>query len=273
MNIVKLHDNRIILINGDCLEVLPKVKPNSVDMVFADLPYGTTACKWDTPITLNKLWYYFNGKNIGGMPVINGCCKVTTPYVATCAFPFTVTLGNSNIEQLKYDLAWDKVNKYTDSLNANRKPMRRHENILVFYAEQCTFNKQYRSGKARNTFRTNGHGEYTGTSYKEDRREFITDGEHFNPCTVLQIKADNKKEVGLHPTQKPVELLEYLIKTYTNENDVVLDPTAGSGTTAVACINTNRRCIAIEKDTELGYFNTMLERCNAAIAELYTNVI
>lgn len=252
MNVVKLDNNRIILIHDDCLHAMRAIKPNSIDMVFADLPYGTTACKWDTLINLNEMWRLF--KIIG---------KVTTPYIFTAAFPFTAVLGMSNITQLKYDFAWDKVNKYTDSLNSNYKPMRRHENILVFYNKSPTYNKQYRIGNAYNKTHNNGHGEFTEYGNGDEFRRTINDGQHHNPCTVLEIKADNKLENGLHPTQKPLELLEYLIKTYTNPGDTVLDPTFGSCTTGIACIKLNRKFIGIEQNS--AYFNIGVSRMNATL--------
>ena len=165
----------------------------------------------------------------------------------------------SNPKMFRYSLVWDKVNRYTGAMNANRMPMKRHEDILLFYNKLPTYNKQYREGKPYNVKRTNGHGEHVGDSYKEQVRTGINTGFH-NPCSIIEIKGDNKKEHGLHPTQKPVALFEYLIKTYTNEGDLVLDNCLGSGTTAIAAMNTNRNWIGIEKDPV--YYELAEERIN-----------
>ncbi len=174
--------------------------------------------------------------------------------------PFTSLLIVSNLPMFRYDLVWDKVNLYTGTLLANKRPLKRHENILVFYSQLPTYNKQWRSGQpykmARNT---SGVGEYATKGYA--RVKTINNGQH-NPCSILEIEGGNKSEKGLHPTQKPVALLEYLIRTYTNEGETVLDNCMGSGSTGVACINTNRRFIGYELDE--GYFKIASERIAGA---------
>lgn len=252
MRRVTLDNGRITLINADCLEILPKIKPGVIDMVFADLPYGTTRNRWDSVISFPDLW---RG--------LHSCAKVTTPFVFTANGGFQYTLHASNPSLFKYDLVWAKE-KGVGHLNANRQPMRAHENILVFYDQFGVYNPQFGQGipydGAKRVGKINQTASYnTYTSARND-----SDGRRY-PTSIIRINSVARG--GIHPTQKPVELLEYLIKTYTNENDVVLDPTAGSGTTVVAAIKTGRRCIAIEKDTDNGYFDAMVKRCEQAIAE------
>lgn len=233
--------------NADCFDAMKEMPDGCVDMVLCDLPYGTTKCKWDSVIPFDQLWMEYER-----------LIKENGAIVLTAAMPFTATLVCSNLKLFRYSLVWDKVNKYTGSLNANRMPLRRHEDILVFYKRLPVYNKQFRTGKAFVSTNNNGHGEHTQYGKGAEFRTTIQDGLHHNPCSVIEIRADNKKELGLHPTQKPVELFEYLIKTYTNEGDLVLDNTAGSGTTAVACKNLNRRWVCIEKETD--YYEKALAR-------------
>lgn len=170
--------------------------------------------------------------------------------------PFSSALRMSNIKNYKYDWVWDKVNLYTGALLSGKRPMKRHENILIFYKKQPTYNRQWRSGKPYTMTRNvKGVGEYADNSIK--RIKTINKGK-YNPCSILEIKGDIKSEKGLHPTQKPVALMEYLIKTYTNETETVLDFTMGSGSTGVACKNTNRNFIGIELDK--GYYDIACER-------------
>ena len=230
----------------DCFDAMKEIPDGTVDMVLCDLPYGTTACSWDTVIPFEPLWeQYWRALKPNGAVVL------------TSAQPFTTALNSSQIKHFKYEIIWDKVNRYTGALQANKRPMRRHENISVFAKRLSTYNKQFREGKAYSVKRTGGHGQYHGDADLDKVRIGINDGNH-NPCSIVDIKADVKTEMGLHPTQKPVALFEYLIKTYTNENDLVLDNCAGSGTTAIASINTNRKWICIEKDET--YANKAIER-------------
>ena len=243
----------IQLMQGDCLELMKDIPDASVDMILCDLPYGTTACKWDTVIPFEPLWEAY--KRI---------IKANGAIVLTGSQPFTSFLIVSNPKWFKYELIWDKVNLYTGSLLANKMPLKRHENIIVFYQNQPVYNKQYRKGQPYSMTRnTKGVGEYASKSY--ERTKTINDGKH-NPCSVLEIEGGNKSEKGLHPTQKPVALMEYLIRTYTNEGDTVLDNCMGSGTTGVACVNTNRKFIGIEM--EENYFNIAQNRINEAVRKV-----
>lgn len=238
------------LMKGDCLEEMKKIPDGSVDMILCDLPYGTTACKWDSIIPFDALWMQYRR-----------IAKPDAAIVLTAAQPFTSALIASNFKQFKYTWVWDKVNRYTGALNANRMPLRRHEDVCVFYKKQPTYNKQYREGKPYVAKRS---GEYTGYGAHK-AVDGSNDGRH-NPCTILAIVADNKKENGLHPTQKPVALMEYMIRTYTNEGETVLDNCAGSGTTGVACANTGRKFIGIERDEK--YFDIAKARIEQAMEGL-----
>ena len=233
------------LILGDCLTEMQNIPDGSVDMILCDLPYGTTACKWDSVIPFAPLWEQYERiiKDDGAIVLFG-------------SEPFSSRLRLSNIKFYRYDWVWDKVNLYTGSLLANKRPLKRHENIMVFYKKQPVYNKQYRKGQPYSMTRnTKGVGEYASNTYQ--RVKTINNGNH-NPCSILEIEGGNKSEKGLHPTQKPVALMEYLIKTYTNPGDLVLDNCMGSGTTGVACINTGRNFIGIELDEK--YFNIAKER-------------
>jgi len=235
----------ITLLHGDCLEKMAEIPDGSVDMVLADPPYGTTACKWDSIIPLEPMWEH-----------LKRVIKPNGAIVMTASQPFTSVLVTSNLKMFRYCMVWDKVNKYTGALNANRMPMKRHEDIAVFYGKLPTYNKQMRDGKPYVARQTKGHGDFTQHGNSGGHVTVNSGGR--NPCSVLPIKSDVKTELGLHPTQKPVALMEYLIKTYTNEGETVLDFTMGSGTTGVACLNTNRSFIGIEKN--LSYFNLATDR-------------
>ena len=241
--------------HGDCLDIMPTIEAGSVDMVLADPPYGTTACKWDAVIPFEPMW-----------AGIKHAAKRNAAIVMTASQPFTSALVMSNLKLFRYALVWDKVNKYTGALNANRMPLKRHEDITVFYRSLPTFNKQYRKGKSFNGT-AGGHGAHTHYGNDVQLRTIFNDGEHHNPCSVIEVHGDNKKECGLHPTQKPVALMEYLIRTYTNEGDTVLDFTMGSGTTGVACANTGRRFIGIELDAD--YFDIASGRVSEAYGSVH----
>lgn len=229
------------LLLGDCLELLPTIADNSVDMLLVDLPYGTTACKWDSIIPLDKLWEQYNR-----------ICKENAAMVFTAAQPFTTILAASNIQNLKYEWIWEKP-QGTNPMNAKVMPLKSHENILVFYRKKPTYNPQMWYSTPYSGFKseTAKIGEVYGKQQSKHRDN--PEGSRY-PKTILKFK----QEKGLHPTQKPVDLMEYLVKTYTNEGDTVLDNTMGSGTTGVACVNTNRNFIGIESDTN--YFAKAKER-------------
>jgi len=223
-------------------------------MILCDLPYGTTACSWDTIIPFEPLWTQY--KRI---------IKDNGAIVLTASQPFTSALVMSNPELFRYSLVWDKVNRYTGTLLANKQPMKRHEDILIFYKSQPTFNKQFREGKPYYRARqvSKGVGQYATNSLI--RKPTANNGQH-NPCSIIPIKGDNKLDMNKHPTQKPVALFEYLIKTYTNEGDLVLDNCAGSGTTGVAAKNLKRNFILIEKEPK--YVEIARERLKSVTQKL-----
>ena len=226
---------------GDCLDILPTLSDNSIDMVMVDLPYGTTACKWDSIISLDFLWEQYNR-----------ICKDDAAMVFTAAQPFTTTLASSNIDNFRYEWIWEKP-QGTNPMNAKVMPLKSHENILVFYRKKPTYNPQMWYSTPYSGFSSDVSkiGEVYGSQKSKHRDN--PEGSRY-PKTILKYK----QEKGLHPTQKPVGLMEYLIKTYTNEGDNVLDNTMGSGTTGVACINCNRNFTGIESDKK--YFDIAKER-------------
>ena len=225
--------------NEDCLEGMKRIPDKSVDMILADLPYGTTRNKWDSIIPLDPLWEQYNR-----------IIKDNGAIVLTAQTPFDKVLGCSNLKHLKYEWIWQK-DAGTGFLNAKKMPLKDHENILVFYKKPPTYNPQMRTGFKPYTT-TKGHH---GTNYGSDKgATTVSDGERY-PLTTMKFPRDSNK---LHPTQKPVALFEYLIRTYTNENETVHDNVMGLGTTAIACINTNRNYIGFEMDTN--YFNLANER-------------
>lgn len=253
MKKIQIGDCTLIL--GDCLDVMAKAR-DSVDMVLCDPPYGTTACKWDSVIPLDLMWAHLNRLN-----------KETGAFVFTASQPFTSLLGGSNLTNLKYDWTWVKT-RATGHLNAKKMPMKNKEDILVFYRNPCTYNPQgvvecdrevWNSksdslrGKGTDPTSTVSGG-IQHKAYKQSQTNY--------PRQTIEIKSEG---ATVHPTQKPVALMEYLIKTYTNEGETVLDFTMGSGTTGVACVNTGRKFIGIEKDEN--YFNIAVERIKKAHEE------
>lgn len=240
-----------LLLWGDCLEEMKAIPDGSVDMVLCDLPYGTTQNKWDAVIPFVLLWAEY--RRIG---------KANCVYVLTAAQPFTSALVMSNVSEFKYQWVWNK-SKVTGVLNAKKQPLRNHEDVLVFYSEQPTYNPQGLKayGKRRDIGSKRGGGtsdNYGAISETEDGN-YLQENTGY-PRTVLEIASEGK---NVHPTQKPVALMEYLIRTYTNEGDTVLDNTMGSGTTGVAAINTGRRFIGIERDSD--YFTIAAERIYGAM--------
>ena len=225
--------------NEDCLVGMEKIPDNSVDMVLCDLPYGTTRNKWDSIIPLEPLWEQY--KRI---------IKDNGAIVLTAQTPFDKVLGVSNLKMLKYEWIWQK-SQGTGHLNAKKMPLKNHENILVFYKKPPIYNPVMRTGFKSYTCKSGKASKNYGSQV-----QVVTEnsGDRY-PLTVLEFNKDKDK---LHPTQKPVALFEYLIKTYTNENDVILDNCMGSGTTAIACMNTNRNFIGFELDK--GYYDIALER-------------
>lgn len=238
------------LIHGDCLDVLPTLEDGGVDMVLADPPYGTTACKWDSVIPLEPMWEQ-----------LKRVIKPNGAIVMTASQPFTTTLIASNMKMFKYCWVWEKP-KGTGHLNAKKQPMRSVEDIPVWYKKQSTYNPQMKAGKPyKEKSGWKGTSGYEG--YGVDKR-IGSDNEGFRyPKQVLRFGVVERGTV--HPTQKPVSLMEYLIKTYTNEGETVLDFAMGSGTTGVACQMTGRRFIGIEKDA--GYFDIAHKRIAEAECE------
>lgn len=225
--------------HGDCLELMQDINDKSIDMILCDLPYGTTACKWDSVIPFEPLWNHY--KRI---------IKDNGAIVLTASQPFTSALVMSNIKMFKYCWVWEK-SSVTGHLNARRMPMRKHEDIVIFCNGNCAY---YPQGlKPFNKIKKRGHnGSNYGVSGSENFQEFTN-----YPRTIIKMDNDPKP---IHSTQKPVVLFEYLIKTYTNEGELILDNCAGSGTTAIAAMNTGRNYILMEKDE--GYFNISKQRIN-----------
>lgn len=240
----------ISLYNDDMLLKMPSLPDKSVDMILTDLPYGTTECKWDSIIDLHKMWYEYER-----------IIKSNGAIVLTAQQPFTTTLANSNIKLLKYEWIWEK-SQGTNPLNSKIMPLKSHENILVFYKNKPTYNPQmwYSTPYTGFKSKTKKIGEVYGYANSEHRDN--PDGSRY-PKSVLKFK----QEKGLHPTQKPVALMEYLIKTYTNEYEIVMDSAMGSGTTGVAAVNTNRHFIGIELDK--GYFKVADKRISNSQNTIY----
>lgn len=234
------------LLLGDCLDLLPTIADDSVDMLLVDLPYGTTACKWDSIIPLDKLWEQYNR-----------ICKESAAMVFTAAQPFTTILAASNIQNLKYEWIWEKP-QGTNPMNAKVMPLKSHENILVFYRKKPIYNPQMWYSTPYSGFKSDTAkiGEVYGQAQSKHRDN--PEGSRY-PKTVLKFK----QEKGLHPTQKPVELMEYLIKTYTNPGNTVLDNTMGSGSTGVAAVQCGRKFIGIEMDSE--YYKVAKQRIESAV--------
>jgi site-specific DNA-methyltransferase (adenine-specific) len=221
---------------GDCLELMPKlIKDKSIDMIFCDLPYGTTQCKWDSVIDLDRIWKEY--KRV---------IKDNGAIVLFASQPFTSVLVSSNLKMFKYSFTWDKITK-TNHLNAKKQPLRQVEDICVFYKKQPTYNPQGLVECEVSNFRPNHF------KYKKDEKVYGEQKEYSNKSTYTNypsnlIQYSNGNHNSLHPTQKPLSLIEYMIKTYTNEGDLILDNTCGSGTTGRGAKNLNRDYIMIEQE-------------------------
>ena len=235
--------------HGDCLELMKYIPDGSVDLVLTDPPYGTTACKWDSVIPFEPMWEQLN--------------RIIKPNGAICLFgsePFSSALRMSNIKNFKYDWIWDK--KIPSGMSYARfQPMRQTENISVFCNGKTVYNPQM----VKRDKPIKGGGMSKGeTTNNQHLIALHKTYEYKNPTNLIVF--DKIRKGSLHPTQKPVPLLEYLIRTYTNEGETVLDFTAGSGSTGVACVNTNRNFIGIELDE--GYFNIAKKRIEEAVNDL-----
>jgi len=233
---------------GDCLELMPKhVEDKSIDMIFCDLPYGTTKCKWDSVIDLPKLWSEYER-----------VIKDNGVILLFAQTPFDKVLGASNLKLLKYEWIWEKT-QATGHLNAKKMPMKAHENILVFYKKLPTYNPQKTNGhKPINSYTKYIKTQNNTELYGEMKREISGGGETDRyPRSVITFASDKQKSC-LHPTQKPLSLIEYMIRTYTNEGDLILDNTCGSGTTGLGAKNLGRNFIMIEQDPE--HYETACKR-------------
>ena len=240
------------IIQGETIEEMKRIADGSVDMILADLPYGTTACKWDTVIPFEPLWEQYER-----------IIKPNGAIVLTASQPFTSALVMSNPKIFRYQWVWEKDN-HTNFLNIKKQPGKRHEDIAVFYKRQPTYNPQMWKGaenKSQGTKSKGSHREYLGGEFKPSER--IRGGWKY-PISIIKFNGEGRGK-AVHPTQKPVALFEYLIRTYTNEGELVLDNVIGSGTTAVAAINTGRQFIGIEREEE--YVNIARERVKQAYAE------
>lgn len=230
------------LYHGDCLEMMNEIPDKSIDMILCDLPYGTTSCPWDSIIPFNQLWNAYNR-----------ICKDNAAIVLFGAGLFTVDLINSNRKYFKYNLIWEK-NVPTGMSSAKYRPMKYYETISVFYSNLPVYNPimKPREGVGKSCY---NYDHYCGDNnhIKLDKIKKKYDPDFVQPSDILKFNVVPNRKGKLHPTQKPVELLEYLIKTYTDEGMIVLDNCMGSGSTGVACKNLNRNFIGIELDDS--YFN------------------
>lgn len=257
--IADYKDSHGMLFHGDCLEIMKNIEDESIDMILCDLPYGTSACKWDSVIPFEPLWEQYS--------------RIIKPFGAIVLFgsePFSSALRLSNLDMYKYDWKWEKPNG-ANFLNFKYQPAKVHEDIMVFGKSATSYSKKgnmiynpqmiegtpynQKSGQQR---QDNGH--VLGSTVRSPIKQVYTENNGTRyPRSIQRFPLDKDK---LHPTQKPVALLEYLVKTYTNEGNIVLDNCMGSGSTGVACINTNRRFIGIELDEN--YFNIAKERIESS---------
>ena len=248
--------NKIIC--GDCLKIMPNIPDKSIDMILCDLPYGTTACKWDTIIPFEPLW-----KQYKRMIKDNGAI------VLTASQPFTSLLIVSNLKMFKYCWEWDKV-VGSNFVNSKKMPLKVYEEILIYYKKQPIYNPQMVLRNINN-HRISGKSKLEKNNINNIKQlENIKSNEYMYPTTKIEINRLNNElnsKYVFHPTQKPVALFEYLIKTYTNKGDLVLDNCAGSGTTGVACKNLGRKFILIEKEEK--YIEIIQKRINAIPETLF----
>ena len=231
-------------VNADCFDVFPFIEDKSIDAIICDLPYGTTACKWDSILPFEFLWKEYER-----------IIKPNGAIVLTASQPFTSVLVMSNPNIFKYELIWEK-DKPSDFATARFKTMKYHESILIFTKGKCTYNPQMTIGKPNHSvgkgIRKKNNESGANTAIVTNK----TDGLK-HPKSVLKFNRESKPE---HPTQKPLELMEYLVKTYTNEGDTVLDNTCGSGTLNLACLKLNRKSIGIEKEKQ--YYDVAVRRAS-----------
>mgnify|MGYP000131377552 CR=1 FL=1 len=231
-------------VNADCFDVFPFIEDKSIDAIICDLPYGVTNMKWDSILPFDKLWEQYER-----------IIKDNGAIVLTATNPFASALIMSNPKLFKYDIVWHK-NCPSNPAMAKRQIMRQHELILIFYKKQCVYNPQMEEYSESSKSRIKYSFNVDKKSEHYDLKEIGSRGEKRYPNSVQKIT----RQTGIHPTQKPLELMEYLIKTYTNEGDTVLDNTMGSGTTNLACIKLNRKSIGIEKEKQ--YYDVAVRRAS-----------
>ena len=236
----------IKLYNADCFDIMPMIEDKSVDAIIADLPYGTTRCKWDSVLDLKKLWFEYERiiTDKGAM-------------IFTASQPFTTILTASNIKHFKYSLVWVKT-KATGHLDAKKKPMKKHEDILVFCKNG--FPNYYPQGLVNGEFKTGRNVDMEGRVYGQYKNHKVSTKGNY-PKSVLEIPNPSGKG-NPHPTAKPVDLIKWFIEQYSLEGEMILDNTMGSGTTGVACVNTNRQFIGIEKEKK--YYDIAVKRIQDA---------
>ena len=251
------------LYKGDCLEVMKEIESGSIDAIITDPPYGTTACKWDSVIDFELMWEQLN--------------RIIKPNGAIVLFgsePFSSALRLSNIKNYKYDWVWQK-NRHSNFFNAKTQPKKVVENILIFYKKKPTYNPElieYAKGTQRaSKWKKGTNKRPEGGQYKDVKMiEDMQTRKGAYPINVIKFKLEQNNQYSkpvVHPTQKPIALMEYLIKTYTNKNETVLDFTMGSGSTGVGCVNTNRNFIGIEMDDK--YFEIAEQRIKEANYKLF----
>lgn len=245
---------------GDCLEVMQNIPDKSIDMILCDLPYGTTACSWDTIIPFEPLWAQY--KRI---------IKDNGAIVLFGSQPFTSALVMSNVKWFKCEWIWRK-HKGTNIYGVKREPLKIHESCILFAKNKYTYNPQMTEGKPYKQRGSHNIGKSDGLIIANKKVGYAKDFDSSKryPISVQEFSNHNQKDNSFHPTQKPVALLEYLIKTYTNEGETVLDNCAGSGTTAIACLNTNRNYICIEKEPK--YYEIINKRIEAHIKQQNTKL-
>ena len=238
----------ITLFHGDCFDRMKEIADGSVDMILTDPPYGVTCCAWDNVQPFEPMWEEFRR-----IIKPNGCIAIFA------GERFSSALVQSNLKMYRYELIWKK-DIHSDFLNAKRKPLKIHDKIQIFYKKQPTYTPQMTSGKAYNSRGIKRESECYGKMYSYEAKSGITER---YPLTVLEFK----REVGIHSTQKPVPLLAWLIRTYTDVGDVVLDSFMGSGSTGVACVQEGRRFIGIEREDK--YFEVAMRRIEEARGSLF----
>lgn len=234
--------------NEDCFSTFTRLGAGTVDLVLCDPPYGTTQCSWDSVIPIAPMW-----------EALHRICKPNAAIVLTAMQPFSSVLVTSNLARFKYQWVWNKGGVATGFLNAKKQPLRNHEDVLVFYKQQPTYNPQFEKGTPYRTYRSGPSSSNYGDQVPVDTNN---DGFRY-PKTVLSVSLE-KLTGKVHPTQKPLALMSYLLKTYSNPGDTVLDFAMGSGTTGVACMVHGRKFVGCDSDTENGYFDTAELRIKTA---------